>query len=326
MLPKPNEDPYSHLFLRLFTNTRPPPPHQSYTRHLNLRRHLKILYQTIGPPLPAELTTGFRLLGSPVGYPAFAREYLNTQLIDIQTCITTMSIAITDQHTKLRLFSQCLIQKIPHLLGCDVLYQHYDTDEPPPDWTDWNGPLTLATNHINARFISDTIGVTTLSHHALLIAQLSLYAGRLGILDPRTSAIPDFMLTLTTSTQHAANRIYLNKHLNNVHIHPTIAALYSTNTNPHSLILKRFHFHHILPNIVTSSCPPTIPRTDLAHYFFTTLSPHSACGRLKKHSTGIVTGADMSTGALFHDEMSETTSFGVSLLKYQSKCSPNNGV
>jgi hypothetical protein len=67
----------------------------------------------LGPPLPAELTTGFRLLGSPVGSPAFAREYFNTQLIDIQTCITTMSNAITDRHTKLRLFSQCLTRRYP---------------------------------------------------------------------------------------------------------------------------------------------------------------------------------------------------------------------
>jgi hypothetical protein len=211
-------------------------------------------FDILGPPLPAELTTGFCLLGSLVGSPAFAREYFNTQLIDIQTCITTMSNAITDRHTKLRLFSQCLIQKIPHLLGCDVLY-YYDTDEPPPDWTDWNGPLTSATNHIIARFISDTIGVTTLPHHALLIAQLNLKAGGLGVLDHRTRAIPDFMLTFTTSTRHATNGIYLNKHLNNIHLDPTIATLYSTITNPLSLILKRFH--HILPNIATSSCPPT---------------------------------------------------------------------
>jgi hypothetical protein len=137
-----------------------------------------------------------------------------------------MSTAITDRHTKLQLFSQCLIQKIPYLLGCNVLY-HYDTDEPPPDWTDWNGPLTLATNHhIISQFISDTIGVTALPHHALLIAQLSFNAGGLGILDPRTCAIPDFMLTFTTSTRHATNGIHLNKHLNNVHLHPTIATLY----------------------------------------------------------------------------------------------------
>jgi hypothetical protein len=91
-----------------------------------------------------------------------------------------MSTAITDPHTKLQLFSQCLIQKIPHLLGYDVLY-HYDTEDPPPDWTNWNGPLTEATNHIIARFLSNIIGVPVLPHHALLIAQLSLNAGSLGI-------------------------------------------------------------------------------------------------------------------------------------------------
>jgi hypothetical protein len=88
------------------------------------------------------------------------------------------------------------------IVGWDVLY-HYNTDEPPPDWTDWNRPLTSATNHIIARFISGTIGVATLPHHARLIAQHSLNAGGLGILDPRTHAIPDFMLTFTTSTRHA---------------------------------------------------------------------------------------------------------------------------
>ena len=227
----------------------------------------------LGPPLLAEIITGFHLLGSPVGSPAFAREYFNTQLVDIQSCITTMSTAITDRQTKLRLFSQCLIQKIPHLLGSNVLY-HYDTATPPHDWTNWNGPLTAATNHIIARFISDIIGVPTLPHHALLIAQLSLKAGGLGILDPRTRAIPDFILTFTTSTRHATKGIYLNKHLNNVHLHPTIAELYSTTNNTESIILKRFY--NILPNIAISSCPPTTPRTDLADYFLNTLSPQHA--------------------------------------------------
>ena len=95
--------------------------------------------------------------------------------------------------------------------------------------------------------------------------------------------------TFTASTRHATNGIYLIKHLNNVHLHPTIAALYSTTNNPHSLILKRLH--HILPNpkhryiILPTNHPPR----DLTQYFLTLLSPHSALGRLKKHSTAIVT-------------------------------------
>jgi hypothetical protein len=147
--------------------------------------------------------------------------------------------------------------------------------------------LTAATNHIIARFLSNVIGVSVLLHHALLIAKLSLNAVGLGILDPWTHAIPDFILTFTTSTRHVTNIIYLNKHLNNVYLHPTISALYSTRTNPHSLILK--WFHHILPRIATSSCLPTTPQTDLAQYFLTTLSTHCAHGHLKKHSTTIVT-------------------------------------
>jgi hypothetical protein len=47
----------------------------------------------LGPPLLAKLTTGFRLLGSPVGSPAFAQEYFNTQLAKIQNCIAIMSTA-----------------------------------------------------------------------------------------------------------------------------------------------------------------------------------------------------------------------------------------
>jgi hypothetical protein len=82
------------------------------------------------PALPVELTTGFCLLGSSIGSPDFALEYFNAQLTDVQDCIELMSTAIFDLHNKLCLFSQCLIQKLPHLLGCDVLY-HYDTNNPP---------------------------------------------------------------------------------------------------------------------------------------------------------------------------------------------------
>jgi hypothetical protein len=239
----------------------------------------------LGPAIPVELTNGFRLLGSPIGSADFTQDYFDSQLTTVQDSIALMSTAITDPHTKLRLFSQCLIQKLPHLLGCDVLY-HYDTNNPPPTWTDWNGPLTSATNHIITKFISDLVGVAVLPHHALLICQMNLNAGGLGILDPRSRAIPDFMLTFTTSTRHATNGIHLNKHLNNVLLHHTISALYSTHTNPHSLILQRYQ--HILPHIAAIACPPTIPRQDLSHYFLTTFSPHSARSRLKKHTTTIV--------------------------------------
>ena len=51
------------------------------------------------PPIPAELTIGFRLLGSPVGSPTFAKEFFNDQLSDVQTKITLLSEAITNPQT-----------------------------------------------------------------------------------------------------------------------------------------------------------------------------------------------------------------------------------
>ena len=182
-------------------------------------------------------------------------------------------------------FSQCIIQKLPHLLGCDVLY-HYDINLPPPTWTDWNGPLTSATNDIISKFLTTLTGVQALPHYALLIAQLNIQAGGLGILDPRARAIPDFMLFFTSSLRHATRGIHLNKNLQNVPIDETISDLYSLSTNPNSCILQRYH--HILPQMASTACPPTIPRTDLAQYFLSTLSPHSARSRIKKHTTSIV--------------------------------------
>jgi hypothetical protein len=234
-----------------------------------------------GPPLPDELTSGFRLLGSPVGSPSFARQYFNQQLTVVQDCIATMMTAISDPQTRLRLFSQCLIQKLPHLLGCDVLY-HQDHTDVNPLWTDWAGPLTSATNSIISCFLADLLGITTLPHYSLLIAQLSVTMGGLGLLCPRSRAAPDFLITFTTAIRHATTGINLSRHLDPFHLHPTIGDLFSLPRNPDSLILRRYHC--LLPHIAQAACPPTTPRPDLADYFLTTLSPHSARGRIKKHS------------------------------------------
>ena len=65
-----------------------------------------------------------------------------------------------------------------------------------------------------------------------------------------------------------------------------LSHLFSLSTNHNSLIFQRYH--HLLPQIAQIACPPTIPHMDLAHYFLTTLSPHSAHGHLKQHCTHTV--------------------------------------
>ena len=177
-----------------------------YSLQTNKSNHL-------APLIPAELTSDFHLLGSPVRSPTFAQEFFNDQLSDVQTKITLLSEAITDPQTKLQLFLQCLIQKLPHLLGSNILH-HFDPNNPPPDWTDWDGQLTATRIHITTKFLSVITGTASLPHHALLIN-----AGSVGILDTCSVAIPDFMLSFTSADRHATIGIYLNKHLCTVPIH-----------------------------------------------------------------------------------------------------------
>jgi hypothetical protein len=58
------------------------------------------------PALPVELTTGFRLLGQPVGSPTFAKEFFSSRVSAIKNCLSALSTSITNEQTKLRLFSQ----------------------------------------------------------------------------------------------------------------------------------------------------------------------------------------------------------------------------
>ncbi len=67
--------------------------------------------------IPIKLVDRFRLLGHPVGSAKFAADFFMKCTTIVRNCITSLSNSISDQHTKLRLFSMCLIQKIPHLLS-----------------------------------------------------------------------------------------------------------------------------------------------------------------------------------------------------------------
>lgn len=99
------------------------------------------------PALPVELTTGFRLLGQPVGSPTFATEFFTSSITAVKESLASLSTSITDKQTKLRIFSQCLLQCLPHLLSSDILY-NLPVNDPDPNWEDWNGPLTSNIPHI----------------------------------------------------------------------------------------------------------------------------------------------------------------------------------
>jgi hypothetical protein len=173
------------------------------------------------PAIPVELTTGFRLLGHPVGSSTFATKFFTAQVDNIKECITSMTHSITDEQTQLHLFSQCLLQKLPHLLASDVLY-NLPTDNSNPNWEQWNGPLTSAIEDIIAEFLTTLLASPSTPSHAILISQLSLHAGSLGLLCPRTQAAPDFVITMAVAIRNAMNGFKLHKDLLPFQLHNSI--------------------------------------------------------------------------------------------------------
>jgi hypothetical protein len=226
-----------------------------------------------GPPLPVELTSGFHLLGHLVGSVPFAQDFFTTCLTTINRCITSLSDSISDNQTRLHLFSQCIIQKIPHLLSSDVLY-HLPQDDQKKPWDVWNGQLTSATDSIIHTFLESLLQLLNILDHAILITQLGISAGGLGLLCPQTRAAPDFVISMTSAIRCATLGFRLHKHLNPHLLHPSLTDLFQLSTNGSSLILQRFHC--LLPHIAAIGCSPSTPHATRTTAFLTLVSPKSA--------------------------------------------------
>jgi hypothetical protein len=128
---------------------------------------------------PVELTSsGFRLLGHPVGLASFASSFFDKCTDTVKKCVETLSTSISDPQTRLRIFSSCLLQKIPHLLSSDIIY-HLPPDDPDPPWETWNGPLTRTTDTIIQTFLANLLETNNIPDYAIHIAQLGLSGGGL---------------------------------------------------------------------------------------------------------------------------------------------------
>ena len=69
-----------------------------------------------------EITTGIHLLGAPVGSQAFAEAFLLEAMDRTRTDSNKLHEKITGLQIRLRLFEQCVIEQLPHLLGNEVLH------------------------------------------------------------------------------------------------------------------------------------------------------------------------------------------------------------
>ncbi len=198
--------------------------------------------------------------------------------------------AIRDTQTRLKLFSQCTSQKLPHLLDSDIMHNYpTDNDSNFEQWYNWVGPLTTGIDNITTAFFQQLLDLPsneTLQPIPTLISRLNINKGGLGIINPSLRAAPDFVINMATCIQRTTSGFPINKDILPIKVHPSITALFSIEQNPSSLCLQRYKglVRHIAPLCCSPKCPPE----EHIIAFETRLSPKSARDNLK-----ICTGAIM---------------------------------
>ena len=203
----------------------------------------------------------------------------------VGTNAAALTTRVPNLQTRLRLFAQCTIQKVPHLLDAEVLHLlplAFDVQH----WEEWDGPLTARVDGHIASFLGDLTG-RAIPQASLMLSQISVANGGLGLLNASARAIPDFVLTMAMAMRHASQGFRINKDLAPCRLHPTVQDLYCRASNPDSLILQRFEL--LLLPIAEVACGPKCPADERANHLLTKTSIHSARGRLCSHcSNGLV--------------------------------------
>ena len=119
-----------------------------------------------------EVTTGLCLLGQPVGSPDFAAEFNAEHLSTNRAEAARLLAAVLDRHTALRLFTQCTLHKLPHLLGTEMLYS--DNLVNGAEWDTWDSPLSRGVDSMVDGFLAELTGCKLIPNDSQLIAYVTI--------------------------------------------------------------------------------------------------------------------------------------------------------
>ena len=236
-----------------------------------------------------ELTEGFRLLGTPVGSATFARTFFDDQLKATELEARRLTERIPDLQTRLKLFSQCTIHKLPHLLDADVMHNHtpeFENDQ----WYNWNGYLTEGIDNIIKTFFKHLLDIPITDEiptYSTLIAHLNINKGGLGILNASTRAAPNFVVNMMTCRRRISLGFQQNKDITPIILHTSIANLFNIETNHESSCLGRYH--QLLPHISSVCNGPKNNPENSTSFFESSISTKSARDRLKSFCGTLVT-------------------------------------
>jgi hypothetical protein len=238
---------------------------------------------------PIELTDGFRLLGSPVGSATFAQSFYDEQLREAEFEATQLSERISDLHTRLKLFSQCTINKLPHLLDSDVMH-HHTPDFDNTQWYNWNGHLTQGIDNMIRSFFHKLLDIPPseeIPTYSTLIAHLNINKGGLGIINPSTRAVLNFVINMMTCRRRINQGFQINKDINPISLHTSIANLFNITTNQNSACLSKYY--HLLPHISSICNGPKNKQENSTTHFESSISTKSARDRIKNYCGNLIT-------------------------------------
>ena len=169
-------------------------------------------------PERAEITTGVRFLGQPIGSHVFAKQYIRERLdklVDTMDRISQLQNLQT-QHT---LYKFSLVASIMHLLPSDITLANPAGDQRS---TMWDSDTTRRTDKLTARFLARLTSTrdTDVNETAIIIASLPQRLGGLGYQMASSAAYPRFLtqtvraIKLASSTDtpipHVHSRPFLN--------------------------------------------------------------------------------------------------------------------
>ena len=150
-------------------------------------------------------------------------------------------------------------------------------------WYNWNGHLTQGIDNIIQSFFHLLLDIPSseeIPTYSTLISHLNVNKGGLGIINPSTRAVPNFVINMMTCRRRINQGFQINKDITPVNLHTSIANLYDRTSNPSSACLSRYF--ELLPHISTICNGPRQQQENSTIHFESFISTKSARDRIKK--------------------------------------------
>ena len=211
--------------------------------------------------------------------PAFAYSHFKTKVAEVRQEAQKLHMHVADHQTRLRLFTMSSMQKLPYLLGMDAMHNLPLDEFDCGNWMNWYGELVEDIKELLRSFLSDLLGGATISDHSLLICQLGIKQGGLGLLHSASRVVSDFVIGMNKACFSARHGFKIWKDSSPIRLHPSLTNL-DYAKNPSSVYLQRFH--NLLPHVAPIACPAACSSADHTLHFLNHVLLSSATSRLRQ--------------------------------------------